>query len=125
MIVTVSVALDTPTYSSSENKTESNESDNTGNAEASAREQQTSHEGLLAESQARIQRGDGNLRETQKQGVLSQENIDKRNQEDRESLEKFAKEQGKWADDVSPIIEVSFSALNLSFTKESISSCEA
>lgn len=91
--------------SSSENKTESNESDNTGNAEASAREQQTSHEGLLAESQARIQRGDGNLRETQKQGVLSQENIDKRNQEDRESLEKFAKEQGKWADDVDRKLE--------------------
>lgn len=91
--------------SSSESKTESNESDNTGNAEASAREQQTSHGGLLAESQARIQRGDGNLRETQKQGVLSQENIDKRNQEDRESLEKFAKEQGKWADDVDRKLE--------------------
>ena len=91
--------------SSSENKTESNESDNTGNAEASAREQQTSHGGLLAESQARIQRGDGNLRETQNQGVLSQENIDKRNQEDRESLEKFAKEQGKWADDVDRKLE--------------------
>lgn len=94
-----------PSNSSSENKTESNESNNTGNAEASAREQQTSNGGLLAESQARIQRGDGNLRETQKQGVLSQEDIDKRNQEDRESLEKFAKEQGKWADDVDRKLE--------------------
>ena len=77
--------------SHSNNKTENNESNNTGNAETVAGKQQTSNGGLLAESQARIQRGDGNLRETQKQGVLSQEDIDKRNQEDRESLEKFAK----------------------------------
>lgn len=75
----------------SNNKTENNESNNTGNAETVAEKQQTSNEGLFAESQARIQRGDGNLRETQKQGVLSQEDIDKRNQEDRESFEKFAK----------------------------------
>ena len=91
--------------SRSNNKTENNESNNTGNAETVAGKQQTSNEGLLAESQARIQRGDGNLRETQEQGVLSQEDIDKRNQEDRESLEKFAKEQGKWADDVDTKLE--------------------
>ncbi len=89
----------------SNNKTENNESNNTGNAETVAGKQQTSNGGLLAESQARIQRGDGNLRETQEQGVLSQEDIDKRNQEDRESLEKFAKEQGKWADDVDTKLE--------------------
>lgn len=89
----------------SNNKTENNESNNTGNAETVAGKQQTSDGGLLAESQARIQRGDGNLRETQEQGVLSQEDIDKRNQEDRESLEKFAKEQGKWADDVDTKLE--------------------
>lgn len=77
--------------SHSDNKTENNESNNTRNAETVAGKQQTSNGGLLAESQARIQRGDGNLRETQKQGVLSQEDIDKRNQEDRESLEKFTK----------------------------------
>ena len=77
--------------SRSNNKTENNESNNTRNAETVAGKQQTSNGGLLAESQARIQRGDGNLRETQEQGVLSQEDIDKRNQEDRESLEKFAK----------------------------------
>ena len=88
-----------------DNKTKNNESNNTGNAETVAGKQQTSNGGLLAESQARIQRGDGNLRETQKQGVLSQEDIDKRNQEDRESLEKFAKEQGKWADDVDTKLE--------------------
>lgn len=75
----------------SNNKTENNESNNTGNAETVAGKQQTSNGGLLAESQARIQRGDGNLRETQEQGVLSQEDINKRNQEDRESLEKFTK----------------------------------
>lgn len=91
--------------SRSNNKTENNESNNTGNAETVAEKQQTSNGGLLAESQARIQRGDGNLRETQKQGVLSQEDIDKRNQEDRESLEKFAKEQGKWADNVDTKLE--------------------
>lgn len=89
----------------SNNKIENNESNNTRNAETVAGKQQTSNGGLLAESQARIQRGDGNLRETQEQGVLSQENIDKRNQEDRESLEKFAKEQGKWADDVDTKLE--------------------
>lgn len=89
----------------SNNKIENNESNNTGNAETVAEKQQTSNGGLLAESQARIQRGDGNLRETQEQGVLSQEDIDKRNQEDRESLEKFAKEQGKWADDVDTKLE--------------------
>lgn len=89
----------------SNNKTENNESNNTRNAETVAGKQQTSNGGLLAESQARIQRGDGNLRETQEQGVLSQEDIDKRNQEDRESLEKFAKEQGKWADDVDTKLE--------------------
>lgn len=77
--------------SRSNNRTENNESNNTRNAETVAGKQQTSNGGLLAESQARIQRGDGNLRETQKQGVLSQEDIDKRNQEDRESLEKFTK----------------------------------
>lgn len=91
--------------SRSNNKTENNESNNTRNAETVARKQQTSDGGLLAESQARIQRGDGNLRETQEPGVLSQEDIDKRNQEDRESLEKFAKEQGKWADDVDTKLE--------------------
>lgn len=91
--------------SHSNNKTENNESNNTRNAETVAGKQQTSNGGLLAESQARIQRGDGNLRETQEQGVLSQEDIDKRNQEDRESLEKFAKEQGKWADDVDTKLE--------------------
>lgn len=91
--------------SRSNNKTENNESNNTRNAETVAGKQQTSNGGLLAESQARIQRGDENLRETQKQGVLSQEDIDKRNQEDRESLEKFAKEQGKWADDVDTKLE--------------------
>ena len=89
----------------SNNKTENNESNNTGNAKTVAGKQQTSNGGLLAESQARIQRGDGNLRETQEQGVLSQEDIDKRNQEDREALEKFAKEQGKWADDVDTKLE--------------------
>lgn len=91
--------------SRSNNKTENNESNNTKNAETVAGKQQTSNGGLLAESQARIQRGNGNLRETQEQGVLSQEDIDKRNQEDRESLEKFAKEQGKWADDVDTKLE--------------------
>ena len=91
--------------SRSNNKIENNESNNTRNAETVAGKQQTSNGGLLAESQARIQRGDGNLRETQEQGVLSQEDIDKRNQEDRESLEKFAKEQGKWADDVDIKLE--------------------
>lgn len=91
--------------SRSNNKTENNESNNTKNAETVAGKQQTSNGGLLAESQARIQRGDGNLRETQEQGVLSQEDINKRNQEDRESLEKFAKEQGKWADDVDTKLE--------------------
>ena len=91
--------------SRSNNKTENNESNNTRNAETVAGKQQTSDGGLLAESQARIQRGDGNLRETQEQGVLSQEDIDKRNQEDRESLEKFAKEQGKWADNVDTKLE--------------------
>lgn len=77
--------------SHSDNKTENNESNNTRNAETVAGKQQTSNGGLLAESQARIQRGDENLRETQKQGVLSQEDIDKRNQEDRKSLEEFTK----------------------------------
>lgn len=91
--------------SRSNNKTENNESYNTRNAETVAGKQQTSNGGLLAESQTRIQRGDGNLRETQEPGVLSQEDIDKRNQEDRESLEKFAKEQGKWADDVDTKLE--------------------
>ena len=91
--------------SRSNNKIENNESNNTRNAETVAGKQQTSNGGLLVESQARIQRGDGNLRETQEQGVLSQEDIDKRNQEDRESLEKFAKEQGKWADDVDTKLE--------------------
>ena len=94
-----------PTDIKLNNKTENNESNNTRNAETVTGKQQTSNGGLLAESQARIQRGDGNLRETQKQGVLSQEDIDKRNQEDRESLEKFAKEQGKWADDVDTKLE--------------------
>lgn len=91
--------------SRSNNKTENNESNNTRNAKTVAGKQQTSNGGLLAESQARIQRGDGNLRETKEQGILSQEDIDKRNQEDRESLEKFAKEQGKWADDVDTKLE--------------------
>lgn len=53
----------------SNNKTENNESNNTRNAETVAGKQQTSNGGLLAESQARIQRRDGNLRETQEQGT--------------------------------------------------------
>lgn len=63
--------------SRSNNKIENNESNNTRNAETVAGKQQTSNGGLLAESQARIQRGDGNLRETQEQGVLSQEDVNK------------------------------------------------
>lgn len=55
--------------SRSNNKIENNESNNTRNAETVAGKQQTSNGGLLAESQARIQRGDGNLRETQEQGT--------------------------------------------------------
>ena len=87
------------------NNNQDNESNNTRSAETPTREQQASNGGLLAESQARIKRGDGNLRETQEQGILSQEDIDRRNQEDREALEKFAKEQGKWADDVDTKLE--------------------
>jgi exodeoxyribonuclease-5 len=63
--------------SRSNNKIENNESNNTRNAETVAEKQQTSNGELLAESQARIQRGDGNLRETQEQGVLSQEDVNK------------------------------------------------
>lgn len=63
--------------SRSNNKIENNESNNTRNAETVAGKQQTSNGELLAESQARIQRGDGNLRETQEQGVLSQEDVNK------------------------------------------------
>lgn len=63
--------------SRSNNKIENNESNNTRNAETVAGKQQTSNGGLLVESQARIQRGDGNLRETQEQGVLSQEDVNK------------------------------------------------
>lgn len=55
--------------SRSNNKIENNESNNTRNAETVAGKQQTSNGGLLAESQARIQRGDGNLRKTQEQGT--------------------------------------------------------
>ena len=91
--------------SRSNNKTENNESNNTGNAETVAGKQQTSNGGLLADAQSRIKERSNNDRETQEQGVLSQEDIDKRNQEDRESLEKFAKEQGKWADDVDTKLE--------------------
>lgn len=89
----------------SENKNQSNESNNTRNAETPTGEQQTSNGGLLANAQARIKRGNGDLRESQKQRVFSQEHIDKRNQEDRESLEKFAKEQGKWVNDVDTKLE--------------------
>lgn len=60
-----------------DNKTKNNESNNTRNAKTVAGKQQTSNGELLAESQARIQRGDGNLRETQEQGVLSQEDVNK------------------------------------------------
>ena len=91
--------------SRSNNKTENNESNNTGNTETVAGKQQTSNGGLLADAQSRIKERSNNDRETQEQGVLSQEDIDKRNQEDRESLEKFAKEQGKWADDVDTKLE--------------------
>lgn len=55
--------------SRSNNKIENNESNNTRNAETVAGKQQTSNGGLLVESQTRIQRGDGNLRETQEQGT--------------------------------------------------------
>ena len=89
----------------SDNKNQSNESNNTRNAETPTGEQQTSNGGLLANAQARIKRGNGDLRESQKQRVFSQEHIDKRNQEDRESLEKFAKEQGKWVNDVDTKLE--------------------
>ena len=91
--------------SRSNNKTENNESNNTGNTETVAGKQQTSNGGLLADAQSRIKERSNNDRETQEQGVLSQEDIDKRNQEDRESLEKFAKEQEKWADDVDTKLE--------------------
>lgn len=89
----------------SNNKIENNESNNTGNAETVAGKQQTSNGGLLADAQSRIKGRSNNDRETQEQGIFSQEDINKRNQEDRKSLEKFAKEQGKWADDVDTKLE--------------------
>lgn len=91
--------------SHSNNKTENNESNNTGNAETVAGKQQTSNGGLLDDAQSRIKGRSNNDRETQEQGIFSQEDINKRNQEDRKSLEKFAKEQGKWADDVDTKLE--------------------
>ena len=82
-----------------------NESNNSRNEQTPSKQQQTSNGGLLADAQTRIQRGSSNDRETQKQGVLSQEDIDRRNKEDRELIEKFAKEQGKWVEDIDTKLE--------------------
>lgn len=81
------------------------ESNYSGDEETSPRQQQASNGGLLADAQTRIKGRNGELRESQEQRVLSQEDRDRRNQENRESLEKFAKEQGKWVDDVDTKLE--------------------
>lgn len=55
---------------------------------------------LLNESQTRIGRRDKNLREIEASGIQLEEYLDRRNREDETALEQFAKEQGKWIDDV-------------------------
>ena len=55
---------------------------------------------LLNESQTRIGRRDKTLREIEESGIQLAEYIDRRNREDEETLEQFAKEQDKWIDDV-------------------------
>lgn len=76
-----------------------NESNNQGTTGSSPEQQQARNGGLLNDAQSRIKgrsRVNGKIEE---QGVLSQEELDDRNQKDREALEKFAKEQGKWVED--------------------------
>ena len=55
---------------------------------------------LLNEAQARIGRRDTGVRETKGEGVSFEERLDRRNRKDEAALEKFAKDQGKWIDNV-------------------------
>lgn len=83
-----------------------NESNNQGTTGSSPEQQQARNGGLLNDAYNRIKgrgRIDGETKGqgviSQGQGVLSQEELDDRNQKDRKTLEKFAKEQGKWVED--------------------------
>ena len=75
------------------------------NAETSGIQRQTTDGGLLDEAQTRIQRRGSNVRETQEQGVQSQESTRRRNREDEATLEKLAKEQGQWIDNADEELE--------------------
>ena len=75
------------------------ESNSKGNATTTGQSRQTADGGLLDAAQTRVQRRDGNVRKAQEQGALSQKDIDRRNQQDTETIEKFAKEQNCWIDE--------------------------
>jgi hypothetical protein len=51
--------------------------------------------GLLNDALSRIQRRDCDVSSHSQQGVRSEENIDSRNREDEEVIERLSKEQGK------------------------------
>ena len=88
------------------NTNNNNEKSNySGDEGTSSRQQQTGDGGLLADARNRIQRRSRNGREAQKQGILSQEDRERRNQEDRDTLEKLAKEQRKWVNNVDAELE--------------------
>lgn len=88
-----------------------NESNNQGTTGSSPEQQQARNGGLLDDAYNRIKgrsRIDGETKGqgviSQGQGGLSQEELDDRNQKDREALEKFAKEQGKWVKTTGAIL---------------------
>ncbi len=87
---------------------ENNESGNQRNAAADSQRRQATDAGLLGDAQARIKRRDGDVLQTPQQGVQSEEDIDRRNREDEETLEQFSKEQGKWIDEVDQHLEENY-----------------
>lgn len=60
--------------------------------------------GLLNDALSRIQRRDGNVSSHSQQGVRSEEDIDSRNREDEEVIERLSKEQGRWIEDVDDFL---------------------
>ena len=61
--------------------------------------------GLLNDALSRIQRRDGNVSSNLQQGIRTEEDIDSRNREDEEVIERLSKEQGRWIDNVDNVLQ--------------------
>ena len=85
--------------------TDKYEGRNQRNGRPAQRNRQAENGGLLNDALSKISRRSENLHQVEGQRERSEEYLDRRNREDEKTLEKFAKEQSKWIDEVDAHFE--------------------